>query len=91
MATNTHPSESIIEHQFFYEDEVFYIDKKGMVKFGLVLENYEAASSDNEDGFDDNLRRGEIRVAWHPDGKEQIISENNVSKINYIRKRFKSL
>lgn len=68
-----------VENQFFYEDEVFWINKKGYVKFGLVMENFEAASSDNEDDFDDILSKGEIRVAWHPDGKEEIIDESCVS------------
>ena len=26
-------------NQYFYEDQVFTIDKKGSVKFGLVVEN----------------------------------------------------
>lgn len=68
-----------MENQFFYEDEVFTIDKKGMVKFGLVLENYEAVS-DNEDDYEDVLHKGEIRVSWHPDGKEEIINEKYVSR-----------
>lgn len=26
-------------HQYFYEDQVYRVDKKGSVKFGLVVEN----------------------------------------------------
>lgn len=74
MASNT----TIFENNFFYEDEVYLFDKKGRVKFGLVMENFEGSASDNEDDF---LNKGEIRVAWHPNGDEEIINERAVSKI----------
>lgn len=48
------------ENQYFYEDEVYSIDKRGKVKFGLVMENYEAAPSDDE--FEDSLKKGYSNV-----------------------------
>lgn len=80
MASNlaAPPTAGTADNQYFYEDEVFRIDKKGRVKFGLVLENSEAFSSDEEDDFDDILSKGEIRVAWHPEGKEEVLQERVV-------------
>lgn len=72
------PNTTSFENNFFYEDEVYSLDKKGRVKFGLVMENFEGSSSDNEEDF---LNKGEIRVAWHPNGVEEIINERAVSKI----------
>ncbi|KAG8302981.1 E2/E3 hybrid ubiquitin-protein ligase ube2o [Homalodisca vitripennis] len=65
------------EHQYFYEDEVFRINKKGNIEFGMVLENSELVSSDeNSDGEDGGrMKQGHIRVAWHPTGEEEVIQE----------------
>ncbi|XP_055590421.1 (E3-independent) E2 ubiquitin-conjugating enzyme [Uranotaenia lowii] len=64
------------ENQYFYEDEIFCIDGKGHVKFGLVLENFEVSE---EEGFDeDALKKGEIRACWHPEGLEEIVRQNRV-------------
>jgi hypothetical protein len=71
-------NESSIEHQYFYEDEVFHMDKKkGKIKFGLVIENFEVENPDDDE--DDALKVGQIRVVWHPDGREQVMQENAVS------------
>lgn len=77
--TTTGINVSTADNQYFYEDEVFRIDKKGRIKFGLVLENCGSFSSDEEDYFDDVLSKGEIRVAWHPKGKEEVLHERAVS------------
>uniref|UniRef100_A0A336MDJ5 CSON000051 protein n=1 Tax=Culicoides sonorensis TaxID=179676 RepID=A0A336MDJ5_CULSO len=61
---------------YFYEDQVFKFTKKN-VKFGLVIENYEAVNSTDEE-FEDSLKQGEIRIAWYPEGKEEILPESNV-------------
>ncbi|XP_055923942.1 (E3-independent) E2 ubiquitin-conjugating enzyme [Eupeodes corollae] len=66
-----------VDNQYFYEDEVFRIDKKGRVKFGLVLENSETFSGDDADELD-VLSKGEIRVIWHPEGKEEVITDRVV-------------
>lgn len=82
MASNTNSNrtmtDSNYENQFFYEDEVLKFDKNGRVKFGLVLETYEAGLTDESD-MEDNVRRGEIRVAWHPEGVQEVIEEKFVS------------
>lgn len=81
MASNaTSPTNDNSENHFFYEDEVLKFDKNGRVKFGLVLETYEAGLSDESD-LEDSVRKGEIRVAWHPEGFEEVINEKYVSKI----------
>ncbi|XP_055677910.1 (E3-independent) E2 ubiquitin-conjugating enzyme isoform X2 [Lutzomyia longipalpis] len=60
---------------YFYEDEVYRIDARGRVKFGLIMENFEGNPSDSEDF---TLNKGEVRIIWHPDGKEQILNESQV-------------
>lgn len=68
------------DFQYFYEDEVYKINNHGQVVFGLVLENYEANSSDQESDIETPIQKGEIRVVWHPSGTERVISEKSVSK-----------
>ncbi|KAK7794133.1 hypothetical protein R5R35_012619 [Gryllus longicercus] len=67
------------EHQFFYEDEVYRINKKGNVEFGMVLENSELVSSDENSDVEEGgrMKKGHIRVAWHPTGVE-VIPERKV-------------
>lgn len=63
----------------FNEDEVCHIKKDKSVAYGLVLENAEYVSSDEEEsGDDDRLKKGTVYVAWHPDGKTSVIAEKQV-------------
>lgn len=58
------------ENQYFYEDEVFCIEK-GRVKFGVVL--------DAEEGFEeDTLKKGELSACWHPDGQVQVVHKSKI-------------
>ncbi|CAD0199272.1 unnamed protein product [Chrysodeixis includens] len=66
------------DFQYFYEDEVYKLNNRGQVVFGLVLENYEANSSDQESDIETPIQKGEIRVVWHPSGTERVISEKSV-------------
>ncbi|XP_038211720.1 (E3-independent) E2 ubiquitin-conjugating enzyme isoform X2 [Zerene cesonia] len=66
------------DFQYFYEDEVYKINNRGQVVFGLVLENYEANSSDQESDIETPIQKGEIRVVWHPSGTERVVSEKSV-------------
>lgn len=62
----------------FEEDEIC-AEIDGNLQFGLVVENSEYASSDEED--DDvwsNVKKGTVRVAWHPSGKVEVIAESKV-------------
>lgn len=64
----------------FYEDEVFDWDRQQRLRFGLVTETYDASYSDSEHSDEENiLQRGEVRVAWHPRGNEEILLETHVS------------
>lgn len=68
------------EFQFFFEDEVFRIDRKGRVRFGVVTGTAESYSSDDEEEeINDVLGKGEVRVAFYPDGKEIVRTEKSVS------------
>ncbi|XP_017040016.1 (E3-independent) E2 ubiquitin-conjugating enzyme UBE2O [Drosophila ficusphila] len=66
------------ECQFFFEDEVFRIDKRGRVHFGVVTETAESYSSDEDEEMDEMLSKGEVRVAFYPDGKEVVHSEQAI-------------
>ncbi|KAL5018693.1 hypothetical protein ScPMuIL_004415 [Solemya velum] len=62
----------------FDEDQVCLVTPNRF-RYGLVLENAEYLSSDDDnDEFPDNVRRGTVRVAWHPMGRETVVSENEV-------------
>ncbi len=76
---NTDAESKKEEVHYFYEDEVYRIKKNGTVQFGMVVENSEFLSSDeDEEDDEDRLQKGTIRVAWHPNGEEQVIREKNV-------------
>lgn len=82
MATNKKSSsaladsENLSENQYFYEDEVCRFDRKGHLHFGLVMETFLANFSDTED--ESLLGRGQIKVAWHPNGHEETLDETEV-------------
>lgn len=62
---------------YFYEDEVYHIDKSNSVKFGLVIETEE-----NIEEFEGkNSKNGNfLKVVWHNDGRDEIISSDKVSE-----------
>eukprot|EP00092_Neocalanus_flemingeri_P034351 GFUD01037358.1.p1 GENE.GFUD01037358.1~~GFUD01037358.1.p1 ORF type:complete len:1189 (+),score=379.97 GFUD01037358.1:41-3607(+) len=67
------------DFKYFYEDEVFRITKKGALQFGMVIENAEFASSDeSSDDEEQPVKVGQIRVAWYPQGLEEVVSERRV-------------
>ncbi|KAH8311659.1 hypothetical protein KR044_007401 [Drosophila immigrans] len=67
------------EFQFFFEDEVFHIDRKGRVCFGIVTGTAESYSSDDEEEeVTDVLGKGEVRVAFYPEGKETVRTEKSI-------------
>uniref|UniRef100_A0A8D8YZ56 (E3-independent) E2 ubiquitin-conjugating enzyme UBE2O n=1 Tax=Cacopsylla melanoneura TaxID=428564 RepID=A0A8D8YZ56_9HEMI len=72
------------DNLFFYEDEVFRVNSKGVIQFGTVIENSELVSSDDEtsddeyDSSDYKIKKGHIRVSWHPSGLTQVLSESKV-------------
>ena len=68
---------------FFYEDEIYRIQECGRIQFGIVLENAEYATSEEEEE-DVKLKKGQIRVAWYPSGKEHTLSEEKVYFIQWF-------
>ena len=46
----------------------------------MVIENSEFASSDedSDDDPEEDLAPGRIRVAWHPNGEEEVVKEKQV-------------
>lgn len=69
--------------KYFDGDCVYRITRKGRVQFGVILENAEYLSSDDEDEVYETqltrMKRGRIRVAWHPKGQSEILSEKAVN------------
>lgn len=70
------------ENQYFYEDVVYRMDKRGNVVFGIVMENDDLdlseESSDNEESLP-KRKKGEIRMIWHPSGVEELVNCKKVS------------
>ncbi|XP_041363558.1 (E3-independent) E2 ubiquitin-conjugating enzyme UBE2O-like [Gigantopelta aegis] len=65
--------------RLFDEDEVCLITPDKGYVYGLVLENAEFISSDEEgDELPGQITKGSVRVAWHPDGKETVVEEDKV-------------
>ena len=63
-----------------FKNQVYKVKRNGLVQFGMVIENSEFASDseeENEDA-DEILTPGRIRVAWHPNGEEEVVKEKNV-------------
>ena len=67
------------EYKYFYEDEVYRINKKGLLQFGMVVENAEFASSDeSEEDEESPVKAGQVRVSWYPHGREEVVSDKKV-------------
>lgn len=66
--------------QYFYEDIVYRVDKRGNVIFGIVMENDDQEMSEESSDSEENPKRkkGEIRVVWHPSGVEESINPKKV-------------
>lgn len=78
MASNV--ATATAESQYFYEDVVYRVDKRGNVKFGIVMENDDQDMSDDSSDSEDGPKRkkGEIRVVWHPSGVEELVNSKKV-------------
>lgn len=66
------------DEKFFYEDEVATVSPKtGLVKYGLVL-------TTNRSRTEMELKKmsfkspNDIKVIWHPNGNEEVLSEDKV-------------
>ena len=66
----------------FREDEVYRVNQEsGEKTWGLILENSAFLDSSDEEDEDEELERlkpGEVRVAWFPDGDEEVVKEATV-------------
>lgn len=67
---------------YFYEDEVFRLNKHGDAEFGLVTENWDmySDSSDDEEEQQDDMKvpHGSVAVTWFPKTKDEVILEEKV-------------
>jgi ubiquitin-conjugating enzyme E2 O len=72
--------------KIFEEDEVSTVKCDGLLRCGIVLESSEYISSDDETGDEDDelqarVKKGSVRVAWHPDGDVEVLEEKHVRQI----------
>lgn len=66
------------EERFFYEDEVAMVSSKSnLVKYGLVLTT-NRSRSETELKKSTYKSPNEIKVIWHPNGTEEVISDDKV-------------
>ena len=70
--------ENNTECQYFYEDVVYRIDKKGTVEFGIVMENDDQDMSDSHSDESPKRKKGEVRVVWHPSGVDEYVNSKKV-------------
>lgn len=66
------------DEKFFYEDVVAMVSPKtGLVKYGLVvITNRSRTENELKKCVSKNLN--DIKVIWHPNGVEEIVSEDKV-------------
>jgi len=68
-----------------FEEDAVSVTRDGQFRCGVVIESSESVSSDEDDGDDDGgtadykLQRGTVRVAWYPEGTEEVVNENTAS------------
>ncbi|XP_014238160.1 (E3-independent) E2 ubiquitin-conjugating enzyme UBE2O [Trichogramma pretiosum] len=74
------PQFNVSDNQYFYEDLVYRVDKKGNVEFGIVMGNDDQDMSEDSSSNEDSPKRkkGEIRVVWHPSGVEELINSKKL-------------
>ena len=60
-----------------FDEDVVCRNHRGAVQFGLVLRNFEGYSSlEDTDDEEDTIKKGHVRVAWYPKGREEVVPEN---------------
>lgn len=67
--------------EYFYEDVVYRVDKRGNVVFGIVMENDDHDMSEESTDSEESLpkrKKGEIRMIWHPSGIEELVNSKKV-------------
>ncbi|EZA56492.1 hypothetical protein DMN91_010027 [Ooceraea biroi] len=65
------------ENQYFYEDVVYRVDKRGNVVFGIVMENDDQDMSEESSDSEESppkRKKGEIRMIWHPSGVDELVN-----------------
>lgn len=63
--------------EFYSNDLVYRFNKRKRITFGVVVESYEASTSTDSDDSTP-LQKGQIRVAWLNNSREQIWKQNKV-------------
>lgn len=66
------------DEKFFYEDVVSMVSpKSGLVKYGLVVSTHKSRTENNLKKSGSKNSKA-IKVIWHPNGIEEIVSEDKV-------------
>lgn len=61
--------------EFYSNDIVYRFDKRKRIRFGVVVDSYEASTDSDEFNA---LQKGQIRVVWLNNGNEQVWRQNRV-------------
>lgn len=61
--------------EFYSNDIVYRFDKRKRIKFGVVVDSYEASTDSDEYHA---LQKGQIRVQWLNSSREQVWRQNKV-------------
>ncbi|XP_046607611.1 (E3-independent) E2 ubiquitin-conjugating enzyme UBE2O [Neodiprion virginianus] len=66
--------------EYFYEDVIYRVDKRGNVEFGIVMGNDDPDSSDESSDNEESPKRkqGEIHAVWHPSGVEELVNSKKI-------------
>ncbi|XP_038064255.1 (E3-independent) E2 ubiquitin-conjugating enzyme-like [Patiria miniata] len=63
-----------------FEEDVVQRCHRSTMQLGLVVRNYDGYSSmDDSEDDEERIKRGYVRVAWYPKGRENVLPEKKVS------------
>lgn len=58
-----------------FNGEIYF---QGNLKIGMVVETSEFTSSDDSSDDEDQVKPGDVRVAWYPAGAEEVLPEKKL-------------
>ncbi|XP_022093687.1 (E3-independent) E2 ubiquitin-conjugating enzyme-like [Acanthaster planci] len=63
-----------------FEEDIVQRSHRGTLQLGLVVRNYDGYSSvDDSEDEEERIKKGFVRVAWYPKGRENVLPEKKVS------------
>ena len=69
-----------------FEEDVVSRYHRGRLQLGLVVRNHDWYSSvDESEDEEEKIRKGHVRVAWYPRGRENVLCEKKVRLTSQVR------